>query len=295
MISYVDIKFGNSVGHQITDPIITKTLITKIYSIAYIARENALKKNDIIQLKKFRYLVSYDHKNITKAILYIVKYNNVNLSIYIYNSNVVIVNYNFTPDCYTNEGIILYGELYHGKNSTYYFIINDLHKTNDLITKLKILNDFIRYKYEIDEFDTHIITLSEYVDYPYIKSLCNDYLINHKYLCPTTIIGLKFRYNDIIYKHNYLYENKPITRHIHILSEFKTDISYIIKMCKSDKPDIYNMYYNNNLVGIADIPDLPTSTFVHSMFPPMYQYIYLYCKYNIINNRWIPISYVYDV
>ena len=149
--------------------------------------------------------------------------------------------------------------------------------------------------------DNYILVVDNFVDYKYLYSFINDNKNEN-------ITGIIFRECNFCNKSNYLmnyysYYSKPefntpeITLNNNSVIKEKINISHlkdknlIMKIVKTKNEDIYDIYYKNHLIDIADVPDLKTSIYLKELFKKYnYSFLYFTCNYNIKNKRWRPIK-----
>jgi hypothetical protein len=148
--------------------------------------------------------------------------------------------------------------------------------------------------------DNYKLVIDTFVDFKYLYSLIFNN-INQ------TMSGIIFREcNCFCNKNNYImnyysYYIKPEFTITNVIidnnEKIKKDISYLIdqklllKLVKTKNEDIYEIYYKNNYIDIADVPDLKTSLFVKEYFKKYnYSFLYFICIYNKDHKRWFPIK-----
>lgn len=255
-------------------------------------------------LKTRRCLVSYNYNIQKLSYLYLCKIDEERHSLLINENNIYKLNIYFkNKDLYENGGT-----LFEGKLLNFVFIVNDYFKmgsdkitTCNFITKLINLNNIFYNDYIYDNLKDNIkIQCENYIDYKYIKSYVED--VDDK--LKEYINGLIFR--DVITNNNYLFIFNKMQQQLKLdkyIPEKQTEIKIktnidvlkdkqlIMKIIKTKEPDIYDIYYKNNYIDIADVPDLKTSIFLRDNFKKEKKpFLYFKCIYNEITNRWHPIE-----
>ena len=294
---YSDIKLGMSIGHIIIDSIMIadiratlKCNYDKILSTG-LKTKSSLSLKTLIEKKCY---ITYDY-NSQHILLFLLKYKNNNLTLFIYNDIIVFVSYNFSEELYIDKGT-----LFKGIFNNNYYIITDICIPAPINIKLKRINHIIKNLFKaMPGIDTHYIKLTDYVSSNYIYSLCTNYADSCDYIKNLSIENLLIvNLNDTVsilnIKDCIISYTKFLTQNIKnyvSINNSLIDIKSIIsmKMYKTEKPDIYLLYYIDVYIGIADVPSLEISAFIKSIFPPLYIFINVKCVFITKNGRWRPI------
>jgi hypothetical protein len=259
-------------------------------------------------LKSRRFLVNYSYSVMEYSYLYLCIIDNVRYTLILNNKRVINTFIYFkNVELYENGGT-----LFEGKIINNYFIINDLYNNetkdiSNLLLKINILHNIFYMDYIYDELkDNYRLVCENFVDYQYIKSYYESPQI--KELKPY-IKGLIFRDINPIDNINNIYMNylfnmkdsnirdlkldtyikveEPKIETINI--DDKIDKILILKIIKTNEADIYNVFYQNKFVNIADVPDLKTSIYLNKTFKKENKsFLYFKCRYNINTKRWRP-------
>lgn len=173
------------------------------------------------------------------------------------------------------------------------FIVKDCFYVLDILTyrghtvekklseKLILINTLLDYGYRPDPvLDQYTVKVADFFD---IKSLhiekpplwCNGYLIYQEYGQPTLVLGVQKTQTPMFQK-----ENKP-----------NLDTTKIVnfQVCKTDKPDVYKLYYDKTYYDIASVPDKKTSHYILRVLGGRQQE-YMKCRYDSSFHRWQPFA-----
>lgn len=156
-------------------------------------------------------------------------------------------------------------------------------KKNNIIDRYNCILDIITNDYQenilIQQFGLQLTPLFYKKDFEYIINNYQD-TINYN------INGIYIHHNNNTYLYiiNKLIPNKPTIEKPIV----KDTNEIVLKITKTNKPDIYNLFCNNNeFVGIANIPSLKCSKFIKDMLKDK-DYEIVECGYHRIFNKWEP-------
>lgn len=303
------IKFGNKKALNITSDFIKndiKELIKKIGTFDIKGKYyNFLNKKNINSLKNNDFLVTLSTFG-KKFILFLSTYKNKNYCIFINKKNdiMVISRFRFNIDLF--NGTLFDGELLKDKNNNWVYIINDIsyYKGENIITKnfyerSNLIKNILKNEYQNDE-ELCVCTIyyKEYFELKYIKDICKNYINNIDYKSS----GLLFK-NINNYSENYLYifpecrsDIKEKFSNIDEKIEINNKNSCIFNIVKTNLPDIYELYINNNYntlekYAIAGVLNIDMSKKLKKLFNDNYiEYIKFECEYNKKFKKWIPMN-----
>lgn len=265
-------------------------------------------------IKSKRFLVNYSYNILNMSYLYLCKINCEKHSLIITDNSIIKTEIYFTDnniDLYENGGT-----LFEGKIINKLFIINDFYNNNyiinNLLEKVGYLNSIFINNYIYDEFKDEYKLICEYFcEYNYIKSYSlGNYIPEIKKYISGLIfrdiypIGMAQNYMNYLFIYSYqekgnlkLEEIKgKIQENVINAKKNKQDLHesllnqiLIMKIQKTQESDIYEIYYNNKYINIADVPDLKTSIFLRNIFKKEKKgFLYFKCSYNEKNQRWYP-------
>ena len=321
-IKMMELSFCSDVVHNVVNSESKEYIMNRLktkYDVE-ISKKHAyiLNNKSIYFLEKTQHIISIKSSG-TNYYLYFTNINNINYCFYIDRKiksgytypRIISVKYCFNDSVF--QDTLLDGELVRdiNDNDSWIFLINDI-----LINKGQKLNCNIVNRYNI-----------------LYDLLSNDYNKNHEIdICPLIVKKL-FLYKDydtlitkfipsLPYKTNGLYFNSLNTKHANQLYLFKntnskeqqnkpkykskelldtntsnqSNINYIIlKIKKTNKSDIYDLYCTNNNedhnLGMACIPNLRISKLIRNMFETNNNdNIFVNCKLNDKFRKYEPIS-----
>ena len=319
-IKTLDLSFCSDAAHNVVNPEAKQYIMNRLkekHNIN-INKKHAfiLNQKSVYFLEKTQHIISIKSSG-TNYYLYLTNINNINYCFYIDRKiksgytypRIISVKYSFSDEVF--EDTLLDGELVRDKddNDSWIFLITDLLVLKGKKLECNIVNRF-NLLYEM---------------------LTHDYNKNHELdICPLIVKKL-FLYKDydelitrfipsLPYKTNGLYFNSLNTKHANQLFLFKTGNNHhskksivkkepvekkeetkqiILKIEKTDKSDIYNLFCNNrneqHKLGMAHISNLRTSKMIRKLFQGgsgsgSGEDILVICKYNEKFNKYEPIS-----
>ena len=306
------VQFGCKKGNLLTNSRIVNFILDRLeryYKLELFKPFNKVIKpfntSNIEEVSNFEYLVSY---NITKPMsyIYLTKYKGITFCYYIVgtercNAKIYSTLQRFGADLFDKE-MILEGYILDN-----IFLVNDLvvHEghtvSKPLEDRIKIINNILNYKYQPDPvLDNYKVVLKDYVEYPYIMSLCSDYMIDISYkdsiegviFSPLGACDTHLLVNEVSVKHNV----KPIKTKSQKLSIVenpkKHKICFLVK--NTGKPDVYHLYLRTGkgnetkYYDIASVPDKESSSMLKRLVKTQSIMI---CKYDNRDHmkRWQPL------
>ena len=304
---YLDIKFGNGVGHMITDEKAKHVILSKLDSI--IKTDTKTQYNNKKESKKFdinsKHIYARYVWNTPTVYLMLYMYNGNLLTLFVYNGYIIYSPIKFEKELYSATNFTIFVGAF---NKGFYIITDIIEPREKYITinsKFKRINYILRELYHpIINLDTHKLIFIDYVDQHYIYSLCSDYYSKCEYIKDILVENIMIidYSNDVITmtakidtinKIFTTFLSKYLMHNSCIINKINNVVPRIItlRMYKSEKPDIYHLYdlKKEQYYGIADIPTLEISAYVISIFPPKYVYIITDFIFNDKYSRWRPV------
>lgn len=263
------VDFAQKKAYLIDDSEFLKTIeqkLTKIYNINLFNGDKSyrfIQERDLPILKKYKHYACFNINKPTRY-LFLTKYKGNQYCLYIapnrldknnkqdknkqssdktsYINKVYSVKHRFDNELYNDT--LFEGESVQINRKNYIYLISDilLHKKQtcqdySFSKKIDIIKDILTHKYRQDTgFDTNQILLKDFVEYKYLKSFVNEYLITVPYL--QHISGIIFRPNIKSNRNLILILNKKDFHDIKI-----NNINHNIS---SNNPTANNHNMNNN-------------------------------------------------
>jgi|LakMenEpi02Apr12_1017379.scaffolds.fasta_scaffold01981_2 hypothetical protein len=291
---YLDIKFGMSVGHVITNEEDKAKIINKLARF--------LKKNNTIttseQMNVLSKSMTYARYVIDSPIVHLMLciINRVKMTLFIYENHVIYSPIMFDDELYLTETIFV------GHFNECFYIITDVIniKEQNLNAKFKRINYILRNLYHPTEFlDAYNLIFIDYVNPHYLFSLCTDYYDKCIYIKNANITKVVLTDNN---NSCHILCQTIITLYREFLSNYCNKYNHKVgkqkghsetvslRMYKTDKPDIYDLFSLNKdqYYGIADVSTLEISAYIISIFPPKYVFIITDFVFNDKYMRWCP-------
>ena len=314
-IKTLDLSFCSDAAHNVVNPEAKQYIMNRLKEKHNINMNKKhafiLNQKSVYFLEKTQHIISIKSSG-TNYYLYLTNINNINYCFYIDRKiksgytypRIISVKYSFSDEIF--EDTLLDGELVRDQddNDSWIFLITDL-----LVLKGKKLDCNIVNRFNL-----------------LYEMLTNSYNKNHDLdICPLIVKKL-FLYKDydelitrfipsLPYKTNGLYFNSLNTKHANQLFLFKTGNNHhskksfvkkkqpveekkaakeiVLKMVKTEKSDIYNLFCDNrnelHKLGMAHISNLRTSKMIRKLFQGE-ENILVNCKYNEKFNKYEPIG-----
>ena len=290
----IDNVTNNDVKKHILDDLFNKTNITFKYRYAKMYNQQFQKNFNNPHLICLKTIGS-------PYLLYCTQINDVNYCFLIDKKikdgysypKIFLVHYRFSDNVF--NGTLFETELLKDNDDKWFLLICDIYSnngstvfTNKQITeRMNIVNNIFMNEYSNDSFcNICPIMIKKYFDYSDIDYIINDFIpnLNYRvrglYFIPlkSTYAKILYFFNDNEYKEiNYRKKNKNIS----------------FRIIKSLKPDIYDLYLNNeNKSSIikhsfASIPNIKTSKWIQELTSKKND-VNVECYLNKEFNKWVP-------
>ena len=206
---------------------------------------------------------------------------------------IFLVHYRFESEIF--NGTLFETELLRDNCNKWHLLLGDIYiykgeklDTKQITERMNIINDIILNKYIDDTFcNICPIKIKRYFDINQIKYITEefidklDYRIRGLYFVPlkTSYAKILYMFNDDEYKK----------------SNYKNKTTINFKIVKTIKPDVYELYLNNETKSsiikhsYATIPNIKTSLWLKELFDQK-EDIIVECKLNKRFNKWSPIK-----
>ena len=206
---------------------------------------------------------------------------------------IFLVHYRFESEIF--NGTLFETELLRDNCNKWHLLIGDIYiykgeklDNKQITERMNIINDIIINKYIDDTFcNICPIKIKRYFDINQIKYITEefidklDYRIRGLYFVPlkTSYAKILYMFNDDEYKK----------------SNYKNKTTINFKIVKTIKPDVYELYLNNETKSsiikhsYATIPNIKTSLWLKELFDQK-EDIIVECKLNKRFNKWAPIK-----
>lgn len=206
----------------------------------------------LVTIKGKKYCIMYDEKN----------------------KQCVSVKFRFAPELY--KGTIFKGDLRKNQHNQWFFYIHDMTFylgeicMKSMSVRIQLIYDILKNQYKWDEYmNVCQIKIRSYFLYEHLEKVKNE---------------IVYFYPD---KGNKVYkwiQNSKQSKNKNIKNEV-----IIAELHKTDKPDVYQVYYDNEYLGNALIRSLKLSRDLFQLFKNHKKYN-VQCKFNDKFQKWEPIK-----
>ena len=206
---------------------------------------------------------------------------------------IFVVHYRFESEIF--NGTLFETELLRDNCNKWHLLLGDIYilkgekmDTKQITERMNIINNIILNDYIDDTFcNICPIKIKRYFNINQIKYITNefidtlDYRIRGFYFVP-----LKCSYSKILY----IFNDEEYKK-----NNYKNKTTINFKIIKTIKPDIYELYLNNETKSsiikhsYASIPNIKTSKWLKELFEKK-EDIMVECKLNKNFNKWVPIK-----
>ena len=262
-ISFCDSTAFNIKSNKVKQKILDN--INNLSNIKIIQRHfETFNKNHFKKLNDIPHLVSLK-SNGNPYLLFLTKYNFVNLSIFIdkkiqpgyFLPRMIITYFQFDDSLYDNT--LLEGEMIKDNNNNWIFIINDVYiyknkllNNNNIFNRLDIITDILKNNFNKDDNDICIFNIKKYFKYDKLRYMIDTFSKKLNYTSRGVyFVPLYFKFKNILYN-------------------FDDSLINTVKKVKYQKNDNFLLMNNSNItpntpntpnimqnsLNISDIPDI---------------------------------------
>ena len=294
--NFKNIKICNRYVQEIKSDIIKSDILKLLDSNIYLKKKKVILEDDIKILKEKNHPVMIEY-NSYRILILLTIYNNRKYCILIDQNipnkiKMILIKQRFSDNLYNNT--LLDCELLLDKRNNWNILIFDIIMLeNKIVTesfdkKYEIINNIIENNYVNDKFIQlcNIKTKKIYM-FKDLVNLINNNLYNSDYLVSGIIFVtdenyLLLNFNNKVYQNN----NQKVEININ-----KSNRNFEMRI--TNLPDIFELYDENNKIGIASISTLELSELCNSIFEKYKNQKNIFeCKYNSQFEKWEPVKYV---
>jgi hypothetical protein len=185
------------------------------------------------------------------------------------------INTKFRFSSHLYKGTVFRGDLRKNANNQWFYYIHDISYYNGAICmkplseRLLYIYDILKNNYKWDEYmNICQIKIRSYFLYEHLEKIENDTII---YFFPEN--------GNKVYKWSKNYNNK---KHIH-----QKEKTILAILHKTDKPDVYQIFYDNEFLGNALVRTLKLSKELNNLFKN-HETCSIECKFNERFQKWEP-------
>ena len=294
--NFKNIKICNRYVQEIKSDIIKSDILKLLDSNIYLKKKKVILEDDIKILKEKNHPVMIEY-NSYRILILLTIYNNRKYCILIDQNipnkiKMILIKQRFSDNLYNNT--LLDCELLLDKRNNWNILIFDIIMLeNKIVTesfdkKYEIINNIIENNYVNDKFIQlcNIKTKKIYM-FKDLVNLINNNLYNSDYLVSGIIFVtdenyLLLNFNNKVYQNN----NQKVETNIN-----KANRNFEMRI--TNLPDIFELYDENNKIGIASISTLELSELCNSVFKKTNNNkTFFECKYNSQFEKWEPVKYI---
>ena len=294
--NFKNIKICNRYVQEIKSDIIKSDILKLLDSNIYLKKKKVILEDDIKILKEKNHPVMIEY-NSYRILILLTIYNNRKYCILIDQNipnkiKMILIKQRFSDNLYNNT--LLDCELLLDKRNNWNILIFDIIMLeNKIVTesfdkKYEIINNIIENNYVNDKF-IQLCNIKKKKVYMFndLVNLINNNLYNSDYLVSGIIFVtdenyLLLNFNNKVYQNN----NQKVEININ-----KSNRNFEMRI--TNLPDIFELYDENNKIGIASISTLELSELCNSIFEKYKNQKNIFeCKYNSQFEKWEPVKYV---
>ena len=294
--NFKNIKICNRYVQEIKSDIIKSDILKLLDSNIYLKKKKVILEDDIKILKEKNHPVMIEY-NSYRILILLTIYNNRKYCILIDQNipnkiKMILIKQRFSDNLYNNT--LLDCELLLDKRNNWNILIFDIIMLeNKIVTesfhkKYKIINNIIENNYVNDKF-IQLCNIKKKKVYMFndLVNLINNNLYNSDYLVSGIIFVtdenyLLLNFNNKVYQNN----NQKVEININ-----KSNRNFEMRI--TNLPDIFELYDENNKIGIASISTLELSELCNSVFKKTNNNkTFFECKYNSQFEKWEPVKYI---
>lgn len=294
--NFKNIKICNRYVQEIKSDIIKSDILKLLDSNIYLKKKKVILEDDIKILKEKNHPVMIEY-NSYRILILLTIYNNRKYCILIDQNipnkiKMILIKQRFSDNLYNNT--LLDCELLLDKRNNWNILIFDIIMLeNKIVTesfdkKYEIINNIIENNYVNDKF-IQLCNIKKKKVYMFndLVNLINNNLYNSDYLVSGIIFVtdenyLLLNFNNKVYQNN----NQKVETNIN-----KANRNFEMRI--TNLPDIFELYDENNKIGIASISTLELSELCNSVFKKTNNNkTFFECKYNSQFEKWEPVKYI---
>lgn len=294
--NFKNIKICNRYVQEIKSDIIKSDILKLLDSNIYLKKKKVILEDDIKILKEKNHPVMIEY-NSYRILILLTIYNNRKYCILIDQNipnkiKMILIKQRFSDNLYNNT--LLDCELLLDKRNNWNILIFDIIMLeNKIVTesfdkKYEIINNIIENNYVNDKF-IQLCNIKKKKVYMFndLVNLINNNLYNSDYLVSGIIFVtdenyLLLNFNNKVYQNN----NQKVEININ-----KSNRNFEMRI--TNLPDIFELYDENNKIGIASISTLELSELCNSVFKKTNNNkTFFECKYNSQFEKWEPVKYI---
>lgn len=294
--NFKNIKICNRYVQEIKSDIIKSDILKLLDSNIYLKKKKVILEDDIKILKEKNHPVMIEY-NSYRILILLTIYNNRKYCILIDQNipnkiRMILIKQRFSDNLYNNT--LFDCELLLDKRNNWNILIFDIIMLeNKIVTesfdkKYEIINNIIENNYVNDKF-IQLCNIKKKKVYMFndLVNLINNNLYNSDYLVSGIIFVtdenyLLLNFNNKVYQNN----NQKVEININ-----KSNRNFEMRI--TNLPDIFELYDENNKIGIASISTLELSELCNSIFEKYKNQKNIFeCKYNSQFEKWEPVKYI---
>ena len=294
--NFKNIKICNRYVQEIKSDLIKSDILKLLDSNIYLKKKKVILEDDIEILKEKNHPIMIEY-NSYRILILLTIYNNRKYCILIDQNipnkiRMILIKQRFSDNLYNNT--LFDCELLLDKRNNWNILIFDIIMLeNKIVTesfhkKYKIINNIIENNYVNDKF-IQLCNIKKKKVYMFndLVNLINNNLYNSDYLVSGIIFVtdenyLLLNFNNKVYQNN----NQKVEININ-----KSNRNFEMRI--TNLPDIFELYDENNKIGIASISTLELSELCNSIFEKYKNQKNIFeCKYNSQFEKWEPVKYV---
>jgi hypothetical protein len=294
--NFKNIRICNRYVQEIKSDIIKSDILKLLDSNIYLKKKKVILEDDIKILKEKNHPVMIEY-NSYRILILLTIYNNRKYCILIDQNipnkiKMILIKQRFSDNLYNNT--LFDCELLLNKRNNWNILIFDIIMLeNKIVTesfdkKYEIINNIIENNYVNDKF-IQLCNIKKKKVYMFndLVNLINNNLYNSDYLVSGIIFVtdenyLLLNFNNKVYQNN----NQKVEININ-----KSNRNFEMRI--TNLPDIFELYDENNKIGIASISTLELSELCNSVFKKTNNNkTFFECKYNSQFEKWEPVKYI---
>lgn len=294
--NFKNIKICNRYVQEIKSDLIKSDILKLLDSNIYLKKKKVILEDDIEILKEKNHPIMIEY-NSYRILILLTIYNNRKYCILIDQNipnkiKMILIKQRFSDNLYNNT--LLDCELLLDKRNNWNILIFDIIMLeNKIVTesfdkKYEIINNIIENNYVNDKF-IQLCNIKKKKVYMFndLVNLINNNLYNSDYLVSGIIFVtdenyLLLNFNNKVYQNN----NQKVEININ-----KSNRNFEMRI--TNLPDIFELYDENNKIGIASISTLELSELCNSVFKKTNNNkTFFECKYNSQFEKWEPVKYI---
>ena len=294
--NFKNIKICNRYVQEIKSDLIKSDILKLLDSNIYLKKKKVILEDDIEILKEKNHPIMIEY-NSYRILILLTIYNNRKYCILIDQNipnkiRMILIKQRFSDNLYNNT--LFDCELLLDKRNNWNILIFDIIMLeNKIVTesfdkKYEIINNIIENNYVNDKF-IQLCNIKKKKVYMFndLVNLINNNLYNSDYLVSGIIFVtdenyLLLNFNNKVYQNN----NQKVEININ-----KSNRNFEMRI--TNLPDIFELYHENNKIGIASISTLELSELCNSVFKKTNNNkTFFECKYNSQFEKWEPVKYI---